>query len=61
MFVGHLAVAMAAKKKTPEVSLGLLVAAAVWLDMLWPILLLLGIERVEVDPGNTRFTPLNFV
>lgn len=61
MFVGHLAVAMAAKKKAPEVSLGLLVAAAVWADMLWPILLLLGIERVEIDPGNTRFTPLDFV
>jgi hypothetical protein len=61
MFVGHLAVAMAAKKKAPEVSLGLLVGAAVWLDMVWPIFLLLGIERMEIDPGNTRFTPFDFV
>jgi hypothetical protein len=46
MFVGHLAVAMAAKKKTPEVSHGHQVAASVWLDMQWPILLLLAIERI---------------
>jgi hypothetical protein len=30
------------------------------LDLLWPIFLLLGIEHVRIDPGNTAFTPLNF-
>lgn len=29
--------------------------------MLWPIFLLLGIEQVVIDPGNTAFTPLDFV
>ena len=29
--------------------------------MLWPVFLLLGIERVRIDPGNTAFTPLDFV
>jgi hypothetical protein len=27
----------------------------------WPIFLLLGFEHVQIDPGNTAFTPLNFV
>lgn len=60
MFVGHAAVALAAKKTAPEVSLGLLLAAAVWLDLVWPIFLLTGTERVRIDPGNTVFTPLDF-
>ena len=30
-------------------------------DLLWPTLVVLGIERVEIDPGNTAMTPLNFV
>jgi hypothetical protein len=60
MFVGHSAVALAVKTRVPRVSLGVLLAAAFWLDLLWPILLLLGVERVRVDPGNTAFAPLAF-
>jgi len=30
-------------------------------DLVWPVFLLLGIERVRIDPGNTAFTPLDFV
>jgi len=29
--------------------------------MVWPVLLLAGIEQVRIDPGNTAFTPLDFV
>ena len=61
MFIGHAAVALAAKKLAPDVSLGLLLAAATWLDLVWPLLVLLGVEVVRVDPGNTAFTPLEFV
>jgi hypothetical protein len=61
MFIGHAAVALAAKKLAPDVSLGLLLAAATWLDLVWPILILLGVEVVRIDPGNTAFTPLDFV
>ncbi|HET8744904.1 MAG TPA: hypothetical protein VFM98_04835 [Ramlibacter sp.] len=61
MFIGHAAVALAAKKLAPEVSLGVLLAAATWLDLVWPVLVLLGIETVRIDPGNTAFTPLDFV
>jgi hypothetical protein len=28
-------------------------------DMLWPVFLLLGRERARIDPGNTRFTPID--
>lgn len=60
MFVGHTAVALAAKRAAPEVSLGWLVAAAFTLDLLWPLFLLAGIERVSVVPGATAFNPLVF-
>lgn len=61
MFIGHAAVALAAKPLAPRTSLALLLAAAFWVDMVWPVFLLLGIERVKIDPGNTAFTPLDFV
>jgi hypothetical protein len=61
MFIGHAAVALAAKKLAPDVSLGVLLAAATWLDLVWPILVLLGVEVVRIDPGNTAVTPLDFV
>jgi membrane-bound metal-dependent hydrolase YbcI (DUF457 family) len=60
MFVGHLAVALAAKRAAPRVSLGWFVGASFGLDLLWPVLLLTGVERVVIDPGNTAFTPLDF-
>ncbi len=52
---------MAAKKIDPSPSLGTLFMAAQFIDLLWPLFLLLGWERVEIDPGNTAFTPLNFL
>ncbi|HSH76143.1 MAG TPA: hypothetical protein VLA09_10710 [Longimicrobiales bacterium] len=60
MFVGHLAVALGAKKVEPEVPLAAAVAAAFGLDLLWPVLLLLGVETVRVAPGDTAFTQLAF-
>ena len=60
MFIGHFAVALAAKKAAPRASFGTLFVAAQFLDLLWPVFLLLGIEHVRIDPGNTAFTPLDF-
>ena len=60
MFVGHLAVALGAKKVDPDVPLGAAVAAAFGLDLIWPVLLLLGLETVRVNPGDTAFTGLAF-
>jgi hypothetical protein len=61
MFIGHYALAFAAKKIAPTVSLGTAFLACQFADLLWPSLLMLGLERVEIDPGNTVVTPLNFV
>ncbi|HEX6643600.1 MAG TPA: hypothetical protein VF037_02925 [Gemmatimonadales bacterium] len=60
MFLGHFAAAFAAKRAAPRASLGVLFAAAQWSDLLWPVLLLAGVERVTVAPGDTPFTPLRF-
>lgn len=60
MFLGHHAAALAAKRIAPGASLGVLVAAATWIDLVWPVLLIAGVEHVRVDPGNTAFTPLDF-
>jgi hypothetical protein len=60
MFLGHYALALGAKRLAPRASLGVLFVAAQWADLLWPILLLVGRERVAIEPGNTAFTPLAF-
>jgi hypothetical protein len=60
MFIGHFAAGMAAKKLQPSISLGTLFLAAQFLDLLWPTLLLLGLEHVEIKPGISVVTPLDF-
>jgi len=61
MFLGHFGAAFASKRVAPRPSLGTAVLAAQWADGLWPILVLLGVEQVEIRPGITRVTPLDFV
>jgi hypothetical protein len=61
MFIGHFALGFAAKRAAPAVSLAVLFAAAQFADLLWPLLVAIGVERVRIDPGNTAFTPLDFV
>jgi hypothetical protein len=60
MFLGHHAVAFAAKKVSPRVSLGTLILSAQFIDLLWPLLLLLGLEHVRFAPGITAFSPFDF-
>ena len=60
MFVGHLSLALAAKRWEPNVNLGWPVAGVLALDLVWPIFVLLGIEKVTPGPGATAFTPLFF-
>jgi len=59
MFIGHFAVGFASKRFAPRTNLAVLLAAPLFLDLLWPIFLALGWEHVRIDPGNTRFTPLD--
>jgi membrane-bound metal-dependent hydrolase YbcI (DUF457 family) len=61
MYIGHFAVGLGAKRFAPRISLGTLILAVEFVDMLWPIFLLLGVETVKISPGATTFTPLDFV
>lgn len=60
MFIGHFAVALAAKKAAPKTNLATLIAASQLVDLLWPVFLLLGWEHARIEPGNTVVTPLDF-
>ena len=61
MFLGHLALGFAGKRAAPRASLGALFAAGQFADLLWPVLVGLGLERVLIVPGTTAVTPLDFV
>jgi uncharacterized membrane protein YhaH (DUF805 family) len=61
VFIGHFAVAFAAKPAAPSVSLVTLFLACQWVDLVWPVFLLVGLEKVEIRPGITAFTPFDFV
>lgn len=60
MFIGHNAVGFASKKFAPRASLGVLMAAPMLLDLVWPILVLTGVEHLRIAPGITKMTPLDF-
>lgn len=61
MFLGHYATGFAAKKISPRTPLPLLLLASQFIDHLWPVFVLFGIERVAIAPGITAFTPLDFL
>jgi membrane-bound metal-dependent hydrolase YbcI (DUF457 family) len=61
LFIGHFAVAFAAKRIAPTVSLGTMFLAAQLADLIWPVLVLRGIEIVAIRPGVTAMTPLDFI
>jgi len=60
MFIGHFGAGFAGKKFERSASLGTYFMAAQWIDLIWPVLLLLGIEKAEIKPGVTTVTPLDF-
>ena len=60
MFIGHFGAGFAGKKFDKNPSLGTYFMAAQFVDLLWPLFLLLGIERVKIESGNTAVTPLDF-
>jgi hypothetical protein len=60
VFIGHFGVGLGAKALAPKASLGSLFLASQFIDLLWPTLLLLGVERVRIEPGATAVTPLDF-
>ncbi|HSP16143.1 MAG TPA: metal-dependent hydrolase [Thermoanaerobaculia bacterium] len=60
MFIGHEAVGFAGKRGAPRMSLGTLMLAATWLDLVWPVFLILGIEHVRIRGGPNPFLILDF-
>jgi hypothetical protein len=59
MFAGHFALACAAKRLAPRTSLGTLIVAAQFLDLLWPWLIIAGVEQVSLAPAGGPY-PLVF-
>lgn len=60
MFIGHYGVGLAAKGIDRKPSLGTLLMAAQFLDLIWPVFLISGLEKVKIEIGATKLTPLNF-
>jgi hypothetical protein len=59
MFIGHYGVALAAKPVRKTVPLWLLFIAVQWLDVVWSVLVLLGVEKVRIVQGFTEGSPLD--
>ncbi len=61
MFLGHFAAALAAKKLTPYTSLGTLIVAGEFADLVWPTLLLRGTEQVRIVSDAPPLLRLEFI
>ena len=61
MFIGHVALGLAAKRFAPQTPLSLLLAAPLVPDLLFPILLLLGWEQMRLAPGARGFLAMELV
>lgn len=61
MFVGHFAVAFAAKPAAPRASLATLIVAAGLADILWIVFFVTGLERVKIVPGLMPANSLDLV
>jgi hypothetical protein len=61
VFVGHFAVGLAGKRWAPKVSLGTLILAGAFSDVLWILFFTLGIEQVRIQPGLMVANSLDLV
>ena len=59
MFVGHYGVSFAAKPAGARVPLWVWFIAVQWLDVIWSVLVLMGIEKLRIVPGFTQANPLD--
>jgi membrane-bound metal-dependent hydrolase YbcI (DUF457 family) len=59
MFIGHFGAGMALKKLSPSTSLGTLLLAADLPDVIFPILMLAGIEEAKVSADTARLMPFD--
>src|SRR5258708_23811330 len=59
MFVGHYGVRFAVKSVDRKIPLWLLFLGVQFVDILWGIFVLIGIEKVRIVPGTTASSPLD--
>jgi FtsH-binding integral membrane protein len=60
MFIGHYGAGLSFKKAAQPVSLGFLFLAVQFLDLLWPTLVLLNVEHVQISTDKNSPVPLVF-
>ena len=59
MFVGHYGVAFAAKPLAARTPLWVWFVAVQWMDVVWSVLVLLGVEKLRIVPGFTQANALD--
>jgi hypothetical protein len=59
MFVGHYGPGFAIKSSDRSIPLWLLFIAVQFVDVLWGVFVLLGVEKVRIVPGITATNPLD--
>jgi hypothetical protein len=59
MFVGHYGVSFAMQPAAPRVPLWVWFIAVQWLDVVWSLLVLLGVEKLRIVPGFTQANALD--
>jgi hypothetical protein len=59
LFIGHYSVSFAGRATEKRLPLWLLFLAVQWIDVMWSIFVLLGIEKVRIVPGFTASNDLD--
>lgn len=59
MLIGHYGASFAAQATERRIPLWVLFVAVQWLDVVWSVLVLLGVEKVRIVPGITATNPLD--
>ena len=57
MFIGNYGVSLAARPALERVPLWVWFIATQWVDVVWSILVLAGIEKLHIVPGFTQANP----
>src|SRR5580704_18132825 len=59
MFIGHYGPAFGGKAALRQIPLWVLFIAVQWMDVVWSVFVLTGIEKVRIVPGFTEASPLD--
>jgi membrane-bound metal-dependent hydrolase YbcI (DUF457 family) len=59
LFIGHYSVSFAGRAEEKRLPLWLLFLAVQWIDVMWSLLVLMGIEKVRIVPGFTASNALD--